>query len=60
MDKERLTADLARDGRIVKRRGWKAGEAFIRRASRRHKDFDRWAHALAIMLRAEELLADLA
>ncbi len=55
--KERLAADLARYGRIITRRGWEAGEAFVRRAEKRHQDFRRWATALAILLRAEELLS---
>lgn len=58
MDKGRLAADLARYGRIIRRRGWKAGDAFIRRAEKRHRDFRRWATALAILLRTEELLAE--
>jgi hypothetical protein len=42
--------------RTIKRKGWKAGEPLIRRYSGRWKDFEKWAKALGIMLRAEELL----
>lgn len=51
-----LKLDLVRYGEIIQRDGWRAGEAFIRQAARRHEDFRRWAYALGIALRAQELL----
>lgn len=45
-------------GRTIKREGWKAGEPLIRKGLRKWKDFDRWARALAMMLRTQELLEE--
>ncbi len=52
----RLVPALTAYGRIIKAHGWAAGEPFIERTARRIPEFRRWAHALGIMLRAEELL----
>lgn len=54
--KEALKKALAEYGTTIKACGWKAGEAVIRRYEGKIKDFRRWAHALGIMLRAEEIL----
>lgn len=47
-------------GKTIQRDGWEAGERVIERNELRIPDFRRWAYALGIMLRAEELLAGLA
>lgn len=43
-------------GRTIRKSGWKAGEPLIRMNAKRFKDFKKWARALAMMLRATELL----
>lgn len=58
--KDELVRALTEYGRIIKRDGWKAGEPIIDRYEHTIPDFRRWAYALGIMLRAEELLAALA
>jgi hypothetical protein len=50
-----MKAALVEYARTIKRDGWKAGEPLIRRYSGRWKDFEKWAKALGIMLRTEEL-----
>ena len=59
-DPERLKAALAHYGQTIQSKGWRAGEPIIRHYERELHDFRRWAHALGIMLRAEEILAGLA
>ncbi len=51
-----LTKALARYGRTIKKKGWQAGEPIIEKESRRFRDFRKWATALGIMLRAQEIL----
>lgn len=55
MDEE-MRNDLARYGRAILKDGWKIGEPMILEAEKRWPDFRRWAYALGIMLRAEEIL----
>lgn len=55
MDAEMIDA-LADYGRTIKQNGWQAGESLIEKYSSRFEDFKKWAYALAIMLRAEEIL----
>jgi len=46
-------------GRTIKADGWAAGEPLIERGVRMWGQvFKQWAHALGIMLRAEELLEE--
>lgn len=59
-DRKKLVRALAEYGRTIQRDGWRAGEPIIDQYERTIPDFRRWAYALAIMLRAEELLAALA
>lgn len=47
---------LACYGRTIKKSGWQAGEPLIEKESRRFKDFRKWATALGIILRAQEIL----
>lgn len=58
--RKELVQALAEYGRAIKKDGWKAGEPIIDRHERKILEFRRWAYALGIMLRAEELLAGLA
>lgn len=51
-----MKARLVEYGRRIKVEGWNAGEPMILEAEKQWPDFRRWAHALGIMLRAEELL----
>jgi len=60
VDREELLRALAEYGRTIKEDGWRAGELVIDRYASMIPDFTRWAYALGIMLRAEELLAGLA
>lgn len=55
-----LIRALTEYGRTIKRDGWRVGEPLIDRCEKTIPDFRRWAYALGIMLRAEELLAGLA
>jgi hypothetical protein len=59
-DREELLRAVVEYGRTIQRDGWKAGEAVILKYEPGIPDFRRWAYALGIMLRAEELLAGLA
>lgn len=59
-DREELIRALAEYGRTIQGDGWKAGEPVIDRYANVIPEFRRWAHALGIALRAEELLAGLA
>lgn len=54
--KKALTQALTRYGRTIKRNGWQAGEPIIEKESKRFRDFRKWAMALGIMLRAQEIL----
>lgn len=56
--KEELIQALAQYGRAIRKDGWKAGEPLIEKYEKRFKDFKRWAYALGIMLRANELLEE--
>jgi hypothetical protein len=55
---EEMKDELARYGRLIRQDGWESGEPMILEAEKRWPDFRRWAHALAIMLRTEEILND--
>jgi hypothetical protein len=57
MDQAMLDA-LVEYGCTIKAQGWEAGEPLIEAGEARFKDFRRWAYALGIVLRTEELLAD--
>ena len=59
-DREELILAVSEYGKAIQENGWMAGEATIERYERRIPDFRKWAYALGIMLRAEELLAGLA
>ena len=59
-DREELTLAVSEYGKAIQENGWMAGEVVIERYERRIPDFRKWAYALGIMLRAEELLAGLA
>lgn len=56
--KEEMIQALAEYGKTIKKHGWKAGEPTIQAGEKKFPDFRRWAHALAIMLRAEEILQE--
>lgn len=49
---------LTEYGRKTRDEGWEAGEPLVEKYSLRFKDFGKWARALAIMLRARELLEE--
>lgn len=55
MDDGMRTA-LIEYGRTIGRNGFQAGEPIIRKYSAKYRDFEKWAAALGIMLRARELL----
>jgi hypothetical protein len=59
-NREKLIRGITEYGRTIQVDGWQAGEAVIRKYESRIPDFRRWAYALGILLRAEELLAGLA
>lgn len=59
-DRIELVQALAEYGKTIRRDGWRSGEPIIDRYERTIPDFRRWAYALGIALRAEELLAGLA
>lgn len=56
--KEGMRNALAEYGRLIKEQGFKAGEPIIQAREKKFQDFRRWAYALAIMLRAEEILSE--
>lgn len=56
--KKALIQALAQYGRTIRKDGWKAGEPLIAKNEKRFKDFKRWAYALSIVLRANELLEE--
>jgi len=48
---------LTEYGQTAKKNGWKSAEPLIEAGKKKFgKDFQKWAHALGIMLRAQELL----
>jgi hypothetical protein len=51
---------LVEYGSTIKAHGLESGEPLIDAGEARFKDFRRWAYALGIVLRVEELLAALA
>lgn len=55
MDEE-MKDELARYGRAIRQHGWQIGEPMILDAEKRWPDFRRWAYALGIILRTEEIL----
>ena len=59
VDQEKRILALAEYGRTIRRDGWRAGEAIIEKYELEIPEFRRWAYALGIMLRADELLAAL-
>lgn len=59
-DREKLIKALAEYGRTIQRDGWRSGETIIEKYELEIPEFRRWAYALGIALRAEELLAGLA
>lgn len=54
--KSSMKEALLEYGRRIQKDGWKSGEIIIQRNEGRFRDFRRWAYALGIMLRADELL----
>lgn len=57
-DRNELIQALTEYGQAIQRDGWKAGESIIERHERKIPEFRRWAYALGIVLRAEELLSE--
>lgn len=57
MDKAMKLA-VAEYGRVIKKDGWEAGEKIIRKYEKKFPDFEKWAHALGVMLRANEILEE--
>lgn len=53
---EAMKDALKEYGQTIKRHGWKAGEPLIEKYSSKSQDFEKWARALAMMLRTMELL----
>lgn len=47
---------LVEYGRTIRECGWKEGEPLIDAGEKEFTDFRRWATALGIMLRAQEIL----
>lgn len=45
-------------GATIQEHGWEAGEALIEKYSEQYRDFERWARALSIVLRTNELLEE--
>lgn len=56
--KEGFVQALAEYGRTIKEHGWKEGEPIIEAWEKEFPDFRRWAGALAIMLRTQEILEE--
>lgn len=42
----------------IKKNGWKAGEPIIEKYKNKYKDFEKWALAIRLMLRADEILKE--
>lgn len=59
-DREKRILALVEYGRTIQGDGWRAGEEIIEKYELEIPEFRRWAYALGIVLRAEELLAGLA
>jgi hypothetical protein len=55
---ERMKAALNEYGDTILAHGWKAGEALIAKYSEQYADFPKWAKAMAILLRVEEVLSE--
>ncbi len=55
MDEAMLTA-LLEYGLTIQEQGWKVGEPLIEKYSKQFKEFQLWAHAFAVTLRAYELV----
>jgi hypothetical protein len=55
MDEE-MKSELVEYGRSLSKNGWQIAEPMIWKAEKRWPDFTRWAYALGILLRAEEIL----
>lgn len=53
-----MKKELVKYGRRIKRDGWRAGERIIAQAQKRLPDFAKWAKAIRIMMRTEELLKE--
>ena len=53
---QKMKDELSRYGRIIRNDGWKIGEPLILEAEKQWPDFRRWAYALGIVLRAQEIL----
>ena len=51
-----MIAALAEYGKAVLAKGWKAGEPIIRKHLEAFPDFDKFAMAMRLMMRADELL----
>lgn len=52
----RMKQTLVEYAVTIQDHGWEAGEEFITVQEREIRDFRRWAYALAIVLRAREIL----
>ena len=57
MDREFFNA-LKDYAKTIKNQGWKAGESLIEKYKKRFPDFDKWATAMTIMLRLNEMLEE--
>lgn len=55
---DQMKAALSEYGRTIKGHGWDSGEPLIARGEARWPEFRKWAYALGVMLRAEELLRE--
>ena len=55
---EEMREALAEYGATIKCSGWKAGDALIEAGEKKWPEFRRWAYALGIVLRANEILED--
>jgi hypothetical protein len=53
---EEMKRELIEYGRRIQIEGWQIMEPMIWKAEKRWPDFRRWAYALGIVLRAEEIL----
>lgn len=54
----KLREALAHYGEIIRKNGWHAGEKLIKKYEKDLTDFRKWAYALGITLRANEVLGD--
>ncbi len=53
-----LKTALAEYGSTIKEKGSRAGEPIIKKWEKKFQDFRRWAYAVGIMLRCDELLKE--